>query len=673
MSNIDPKPRILALRDVIRYHNHKYYVEDAPEIEDYEYDLLLRELEELEAAYPELVTEDSPTQRIGDAPASQFSPVEHAVPMQSLQDLFGEDELRRWLEGILKKQPGAEFLVEPKIDGLSVALEYENGVFTRGSTRGDGVVGEDVTANLRTVKSIPLRLNEPATLEVRGEIFMPRQAFERIVLEQQELGAKAFKNPRNAAAGALRQKDPKVTASRGLSIFCFSILHSAGLDYDSDAQALALLKKLGLKAIDSYQVCHSAEEVLEEVRRIGKTRRALAYDIDGAVVSVNGHELRERFGSTSKFPKWAAAYKYPPEERETTLLGVEVTVGRTGVLTPTALLEPVLLAGSTVARATLHNQDVIDEKQVGVGARVLIRKAGDVIPEIVRVISQANGEVYQLPGECPSCGAPVVRDGAALRCENFHACPAQLLRRLTHFCSRSAMDIEGLSEAILLKLVGAGFIQGVADLYRLEAAQIAGLDGLGEKSAQNLCTAIEKSKKREPARLLFALGIRHIGEDVAKLLLREYRTFDALMQASQETVTEMTKTGKEKIKHKIVADVHGIGNAMAESLKDHFAQPANQALITELHALGLNLQAGLPSQAGGVFAGKIFVITGTLPTMGRKEAAALIEQHGGKVSGSVSGKTDYLLAGEAAGSKLAKAEALGVAVINEDGLKEMLL
>jgi len=668
----NPSSRIQDLRSLLLYHNHKYYVEDAPEIDDYEYDLLYRELEALEAAHPELVTPDSPTRRVGDTLLGQFSPVEHAVPMESLQDAFSREELFAFLRGILEKQPEAQFIVEPKIDGLSVSLEYENGRFVRGSTRGDGRVGEDVTANLRTVKAIPLTLARPATLEVRGEVYMPRGVFESICTELEETGAKPFKNPRNAAAGALRQKDPKITASRGLSIFIFSILQSQGLDYESDTQALDLMKSLGLRTIPSYALCQGPEEVWAEIERIGIERSVLPYDIDGAVVSVNQLELRRAFGSTSKFPKWAAAFKYPPEERETTLLDVEVAVGRTGVLTPTAVLEPVLLAGSTVARATLHNQDNIAQKDIRLGARVLVRKAGDVIPEIVRVLSHKEGSApYVLPENCPSCGQPVVQTGAALRCESDD-CPAQLLRRLMHFCSRDAMDIEGLSEAILQKLVDAGYISGMADLYALTQDQIAALEGLGEKSAQNLIAAIAKSKTQVPARLLFALGIRHIGEDIAKLLMKEYRSFDELINASQETVTETSKTGKEKTKPKLIADVKGIGGAMAESLRLYFAKPEHLALLEELRALGLRMEADTPVQSEGIFTGKIFVLTGTLPTMGRKEAAALIESQGGKVSGSVSAKTDYVLAGEDAGSKLVKAQALGIEIISEDNLLEMV-
>ncbi|MCL2445486.1 MAG: NAD-dependent DNA ligase LigA [Oscillospiraceae bacterium] len=647
-----PNNRIDELRKLIEYHNHKYYVLDAPEIADHDYDMLLRELEDLEAAHPELVTADSPTQRVGGDVSAQFTPVAHAVPLQSLQDLFDENELQSWLNGVLAKQPDAQFIVEPKIDGLSVALSYEDGVFVRGATRGNGQVGEDVTANLRTIKSFPLRLNEPATLTVRGEVYLPTQAFVQLVNEQQNLGTKTFKNPRNAAAGALRQKDPAITAQRKLSMFCFGILHSSGLAYENDEQALATMRQLGLRVIE-HKLCPCIEDVLQEVQRIGTARKNLPFDIDGAVIAVNQHDIRQRMGSTSKFPRWAAAFKYPPEERETTVLGVEVTVGRTGVLTPTALLEPVLLAGSTVARATLHNQEQINEKKIHIGARVLLRKAGDVIPEIVRVVQAASDEIYRLPTECPSCGTTVTPDGAALRCENFTQCPAQLLRRLSHFCSRAAMNIEGLSEAILHKLVEARLLQGVADLYALQPAQLASLDGLGEKSAQNLCAAIASSKAQDPARLLFALGLRHVGEDAAKLLLREYRTIDALTQADD------------------VTKIHGIGIAVADSLRDFFSQPANLHLLTQLRELGLNMTTTLPAQTGGALAGKTFVITGTLPTLGRKEAAALIEQHGGRVSSSVSAKTGYLLAGEAAGSKLTKAQTLGVAIINETELLQL--
>ena len=651
-----PELRMQELREQLRYHGRKYYVDDAPEIDDYEYDMLYRELADLEQENPALVTPDSPTQRVGGAPLGQFAPVAHVVPLESLQDVFSRGELEDFLQGVLEKQPEARFIAEPKIDGLSVSLEYEDGRFVRGSTRGDGRVGEDVTANLRTINAIPLQLTKPVTIEVRGEVYMPRGVFERLVAEQEAAGAKPFKNPRNAAAGALRQKDPKITASRQLSIFCFSILQSQGLEYDSDTQALDLLKSLGLRTIPSYTLCESPQAVWDEIERIGAARAGLPYDIDGAVVSVDQLAIRREFGSTSKFPRWAAAFKYPPEERETTLLDVEVAVGRTGVLTPTAVLEPVLLAGSTVARATLHNQDNIMQKDIRIGARVLIRKAGDIIPEIIRVISHTEGSVpYTLPESCPSCGGPVAQTGAALRCGNDD-CPAQLLRRLIHFCSRNAMDIEGLSEAILQKLAEAGHVSGVADLYTLTQEQIAVLDKLGEKSAQNLVAAIEKSKGQDPARLLFALGIRHIGEKAAQLVLRHCRTLDAVMEADLDTL----------------CSIDGFGGIMAQSLLDYFAVPAHRELISRLKALGLRMETALPARSVGIFEGKIFVLTGTLPTLGRKKAATLIEAQGGKVSGSVSAKTDYVLAGEEAGGKLTKAQALGVAILSEGDLMGML-
>jgi len=668
----NPEARAAKLREQLHYHSYKYHVEDAPEIDDHAYDMLLRELEELEAAYPELIAPDSPTQRVGSAPSGQFAPVAHAVPMQSLQDVFSESELLAWLRGVQEKHPAAEFIVEPKVDGLSVALEYERGIFTRGSTRGDGFVGEDVTANLRTVKAIPLRLQgSPPLLEVRGEVYMPRGVFEQLVSEQIGAGTEPFKNPRNAAAGALRQKNPEVTAGRSLSIFCFGVLRSEGLEYAADSEALALLQSLGIKIVPSYTLCKTAREVWAEVTRIGEARSGLPYDIDGAVISVNRHDIRKLIGFTSKFPKWAAAYKYPPEERETTLLDIEVAVGRTGVLTPTAILDPVLLAGSTVARATLHNQDVITEKGIRIGDRVLIRKAGDVIPEVIRSLNHApGGAPYFLPERCPSCGASVARDGAALRCENDD-CPAMLLRRLMHFCSRAAMDIAGLSEAILQKLADAGLVHAVSDLYRLKPEQIAALDNMGEKSAQNICRSIEASKTQDPARLLFALGVRHIGEDIAKLLMRRYGSFEALRQAALATGIN-PKIKKEKIIPQVVIDIKGIGLEIAQSLLSYFGNPVHLDLINELKTLGLRMESEQAITNDGPLAGRIFVLTGTLPNLSRKEAGDIIERQGGKVSGSVSSKTDYVLAGEDAGSKLTKARGLGVAIISEEELRGML-
>jgi DNA ligase (NAD+) len=665
--------RAAQLRAQLRYHSHKYYVEDAPELDDYAYDMLLRELEELEAAHPELVTPDSPTQRVGGA--ALFSPVAHAVPMESLQDLFSQGELLAWLQSLLEKQPQAEFVVEPKIDGLSVSLEYENGRFVRGSTRGDGRVGEEVTANLRTIKAIPLRLlgeTPPPLLEVRGEVYLPRAQFEQLAAAQLDSGAEPFKNPRNAAAGALRQKNPAITASRNLSIFCFNLQRAEGLTYTTHTQSLDILHGLGLRTI-AQTICQTTAQVLAQVEKIGKLRAAMPYDIDGAVVKVNQLALREKLGSTSKFPKWAAAFKYPPEQRETKLLNIEVAVGRTGVLTPTAVLEPVLLAGSTVGRATLHNQDVITEKDIRIGDRVLLRKAGDVIPEVVRRIGDhaPGSAAYFLPTQCPSCGRAVVRQGAALRCENDD-CPAQCLRRLIHFCSRDAMDIAGLSVAILQKLMEANLVASVADFYRLRPEDIAPLEKMGLKSAENICGAIAASKRREPARLLFALGLRQIGADMAKLLLREYRSMEALQQAALTKEFATTKTGREKVLYRVAQDVKGVGCEAAQSLAAYFSNPLHQALLAQLQALGLQMENEQATAPGGVFAGKTVVITGTLPTMGRKEASAQIEAQGGKVSGSVSSKTDYVLAGEAAGSKLDRAQALGVPVLSEAAFLQML-
>ncbi|MDR2688070.1 MAG: NAD-dependent DNA ligase LigA, partial [Oscillospiraceae bacterium] len=511
----------------------------------------------------------------------------------------------------------------------------------------------------------------PPRLLVRGEVYMPRGAFEDLAEQQRQAGAEPFKNPRNAAAGALRQKDPAVTAARRLSIFCFNIQNSEGLRYETHTQSLELLRSLGIRVIPSFKLCATPEEVWAEVERLGEARGALPYEIDGAVVKVDDLRQREALGSTSKHPKWAAAYKYPPEERETTLLDVEVAVGRTGVLTPTAVLEPVLLAGSTVARATLHNQDMIDAKDLRLGDRVLVRKAGDVIPEVVRALAHADGSVpYRMPERCPSCGGPVERDGAALRCRG-EDCPAQLLRRLIHFCSRGAMDIEGLSEAILHKLYQEGLVSGVADLYRLDAPLLAALERQGEKSAQNLVAAIAASKGRGPARLLFALGIRLVGADIAKLLLRQYGSFAALQEAALATETEV-KNGREKVKYRVVEEVKGIGEAVAQSLLEYFGNPAHLALLEELRSLGLVMEAQAPSPAGGVFAGKTFVLTGALPGLSRKEATEWIEARGGKVSGSVSAKTDYVLAGEDAGSKLAKARGFGIQILTEEELRGIL-
>ncbi|MDR2753894.1 MAG: NAD-dependent DNA ligase LigA, partial [Oscillospiraceae bacterium] len=528
--------------------------------------------------------------------------------------------------------------------------------------------------NLRTILDIPHKLNAnaPAFLEVRGEVYMPRAVFGRLADAQKAAGQKVFKNPRNAAAGGLRQKDPAIAAQRELRIFCFNVQRVRGAAFTTHTDCLQALQQLGLCVIPGWCLCDTPTQAWEAVERIGAQRSCLPFDIDGAVIKINSLAQRAALGSTSKFPKWAAAFKYPPEERETTLLNVEIAVGRTGVLTPTAVLAPVLLAGSTVARATLHNQDMITEKDLRLGDTVVVRKAGDVIPEVVRAVAHAAGSVsYRLPSHCPSCGEAVTRDGAALRCFSDN-CPAQLLRRLTHFCARGAMDIEGLSEAILQKLVDADLVRGVADLYRLAPAQIANLEKMGEKSAQNLVAAIATSKSREPARLLFALGIRFVGDDIAKLLMRAYASFDQLVWAAAQTNTIVCKNGREKVEYRLEKEVKGVGTVVAQSLQAYFANPAHLALVEELRALGLQLEGSAPAAQTGPLAGKTFVLTGTFPTMDRKEAAALIEAHGGKVSAGVSSKTTYVIAGEAAGSKLTKAQNLGVPVLTEEELLRVI-
>ncbi|MDR1734834.1 MAG: NAD-dependent DNA ligase LigA [Oscillospiraceae bacterium] len=638
-------------------HRRLYNELDAPEIDDAAYDTLVNEIKALEEAHPDWIRPDSPTQAVGGAPSAQFSKVTHEVPMESLQDLFSEAELKAFVNGVLQQYPTAKFSVEPKVDGLSVSLEYRDGKLVRGSTRGDGRIGEDVTANIKNIHSIPKKLKgtAPAFLEVRGEVYMPAESFAALLAD--ETAGKQFKNPRNAAAGSLRQKDPKVTASRGLAIFVFNV-QQCSAPWASHTEGLEALSAMGLSVIPNWRIVTSPEEAWAAVQAIGANRDTYPFGIDGAVVKLDQIVARADFGSTGKFPKWAAAFKYPPEERETTLLDIETAVGRTGVITPTAVLEPVLLAGSTVSRATLHNQDFINEKGVALGCRVIIRKAGDIIPEVVRVVAapaDSNAEPtrpYVLPAVCPACGEPTERDGAALRCVN-PSCPAQSLRRLIHFCSRDAMNIMGLSEAILGKLVEEGLVQTPADLYRLQAAQLSGLEKLGEKSAENLIRAIDASKAQPAHRLLFALGIRGIGAKAAKDLLKAYGSIRTLAVPDKE--------------------VYGIGPTMNDSLHKWFEDAANAALLEELAVLGLQTTGEAPTVADGSapFAGKTFVLTGTLPSMKREEAAGLIESLGGRVSGSVSKKTDYVVAGEDAGSKLTKAQSLGIAILSETHLLEM--
>ena len=647
------------LREQVRYHSRKYYTEDDPEISDREYDMLYRRLEDLEAQFPELVTADSPTQKVGGAVYNTFAPVVHQVPLESLHDSFSEEELLAFDRRVREAVGPVEHVVEPKFDGLSVALEYENGRFVRGSTRGDGVTGEDVTENIRTIASVPKTLKEPVPfLEVRGEVYMSDESFSRLCARQELLEEKPFKNPRNAAAGSLRQKDPRVTAQRELSIFVFNVQQAQGEDFSRHDQSLERLKELGFTVSPDYRRSGSMEEILEFIRELGEKRGELSYPIDGAVVKVNDFAQREELGSTAKFPRWAEAFKYPPEEKETTLLDIEVNVGRTGVLTPTGVFSPVTLAGTTVSRATLHNQDFILEKGIAIGSRVILRKAGEIIPEVVSVVETPAGEEpFQLPERCPSCGELVVREEgeAATRCVNPQ-CPAQLLRHLIHFASRDAMDIEGLGPALLEQLLQKGWVSSPADLYTLEAGKLSKLDRFGKKSAENLLAALEKSKGNDLYRLVFALGIPHIGAKAAQTLCQAFPTMEALEAAGEEQV----------------AEIPGFGGIMAREVAAFFARQSARDLVERLKELGLNMTAHKKEEASQKLSGATFVLTGTLPTMSRKEASQLIESHGGKVSSSVSKKTSYVLAGEEAGSKLEKANALGVPVVTEAQLLAML-
>lgn len=655
------KSRAEELRSQINYHNNLYYNQDSPEISDFEYDRLLRELETLEAEHPELQTPDSPTQRVGGAAAAKFSPVQHAVPMESLHDSFSHEEIRDFDRRVRETAAAPVYVVEPKIDGLSVSAEYRNGIFVRGSTRGDGLVGEDITDNLKTIRSLPMKLKRPVPyLEVRGEVYMSVERFEKLVAEQEEREEKVFKNPRNAAAGSLRQKDAKITKARGLDIFVFNIQQLEGETLNSHKQSLEYLRELGFTTLPFYNECHSVDEVLEKIEEIGSRRGELSFQIDGAVIKVDSFAQRQQLGSTAKFPRWAEAYKYPPEEKETELLDVEINVGRTGVLTPTAIFAPVLLAGTTVSRATLHNEDFIREKDIRIGDRVILRKAGEIIPEVVAVAAHREGSVpFRMPQVCPSCGAPVACENgeAALRCTNTE-CPAQLMRHLIHFVSRDAMDIDGLGEKILRQLTDKGLVRSPLDLYRLTREDILTLENKKDKSADNLIGAIEKSRQNDLYRLIFALGIRHIGQRAAKLLADRFRTLQAVADASEEEL----------------AGIDGFGAVMAQTTAAYFRLDETRKLLEEIAELGLNtrnLTEPKEPAADSPFAGKTFVITGTLPHYKRTEAAAIIEALGGKAASSVSKKTDYVLAGEDAGSKLTKAQALGIAIIDEAQFDEM--
>ena len=649
--------RTEELRRLLEYHSHRYYVLDDPEIGDYEYDRMYEELYKLEEEFPQLASENSPTARVGGAAVNTFAPVEHVVRMGSLQDVFDLDGLRAFDKRVREVIENPCYVVEPKIDGLSVSLEYRDGSFFCGSTRGDGDIGEDVSANLRTIRSIPLNLktNLPL-LEVRGEVYMPRRSFERVVELQENRGEQPFKNPRNAAAGSLRQKNAKITAERGLDIFVFNVQQLQGTEQSGHIESLDFLKEQGFKVSPSYNNFSDIEDVITEIQRIGEARGSFSFDIDGAVVKLDDFSGRELLGATSKFPRWAVAYKYPPEEKTTRLLEISINVGRTGVLTPTASFEPITLAGTTVSRAVLHNQDFIEQKQIAIGDIIVVRKAGDIIPEVVSVLEYCGGEVYKIPEICPSCGQVVSRekDEAALRCTNLE-CPAQLLRNLIHYASRDAMDIEGLGPANIESLVNSGLVQSAADLYELDKEKLLTLERMAERSAANLLAAIEKSKQQELECLLFALGIRGVGQRAAQLLAQRFGDMDGVMAATADEI----------------AGIENFGDILAQSVLAFFAAEGNRHLIVRLKESGLNMTCNSKPEAA-TLEGKTFVLTGTLPTLQRAQAKKMIENAGGKVSSSVSKKTDYVIAGEEAGSKLTKAQELGLEIIDEAALIEML-
>lgn len=653
------------LKKTVAYHSHRYYVLDDPEITDAEYDRLMHDLIDFEKEHPEMITADSPTQKVGGTILEGFSPVSHEVQMQSLQDAFSKDEIfefdRRVRAELAKIGQVPTYVVEHKIDGLSVSLEYRDSVLVRGSTRGDGFVGEDVTNNLKTVMSIPLKLHKPVPyLEVRGEVFMAKKSFARLNEEREADGQPTFANPRNAAAGSLRQLDSAVAAKRGLDIFVFNVQRSEGIEFKTHLESLRFLRDAGFKVITNDREFETIDAAFDEIKNIGEARRGLYYDIDGAVIKVNDLSQRQILGSTAKTPKWAIAYKYPPEQKKTRIKDIIIQVGRTGVLTPRAELEPVSLAGSTVSYATLHNLDNIRQKDVRIGDNVLVQKAGDIIPEIISVVKadrDGSETEFNMPETCPVCGARVHREEgeAAYRCTGAD-CPAQLERNLIHFVSRDAMDIEGMGPSVIKKLLAEGLIKSSADIYYLTADELIKLDKLGEKSAENLLDAIEKSKKNDLPRLIYALGIHHIGAGAAKLIAKRAGSIDALFGLTAEELTE----------------INDVGMIMAESVTDFFAQPHTRTLIQKFKDAGVNTDYIGEARSSDALEGMTIVVTGTLPTLGRKDATALIEQNGGKASGSVSKKTTYVLAGEAAGSKLTKANDLGIPVIDEAEFMKMI-
>lgn len=658
MNNEEAKHRINELIKSINYHNNKYYNEDSPQISDYEYDMKLRELETLEKIYPNLVDENSPTFKVGGIASSKFKPVKHDVPMQSLHDSFSKDELRDFDARIRNIIKNPCYVVEPKIDGLSVSLEYKNSVLIRASTRGDGITGEDITDNIRTIKTVPLKLNQSVPyLEVRAEVYMSDESFLNLVRKQEENGEKVFKNPRNAAAGSLRQKDSNITSQRNLDIFIFNIQQVEGQNLKTHIDSLNFLKAIGFKVVPFYNCYDDIEDVLTEIKHIGEVRGNLDFPIDGAVVKLNSISDRQKVGATSKFPKWAEAFKYPPEEKETQILDIEINVGRTGVLTPTAIFKPVLIAGSTVSRAVLHNEDFIKLKDIRINDIVIVRKAGEIIPEVVKVKSHSENSIpFEMPDVCPSCGSKVSRNEneVALRCYNIE-CPAQLLRRLIHFVSKDAMNIETLGPSVLEQLVKENIVNSPVDLYKLKAESLYKIDRMGEKTINNILSAIEGSKSNDLYRLIFGLGIRHIGVKAAKLLAQEFHSIEEIMKAKKEEISA----------------IDGFGDIMADSVKSYFSLDKNRETINTFKELGLNVKASNNVKTDLLLKNKIFVLTGTLQKYKRSEATQIIESLGGKVTSSISKKTDYLLFGENPGSKLEKARDFGVQILSEEEFEKL--
>ncbi len=655
---MDAAQRIKKLREMLAYHSRQYYVYDSPEISDYEYDMMFRELQVLEAEHPELYDPTSPTVRVGGEVLDKFEKVVHTVPMRSLQDVFSYDEIEDFINKTNEALGDVVYTAECKIDGLSVSLVYENGKFVLGSTRGDGDVGENVTNNLRTVKSIPLELTSPINIEVRGEVYMPRASFEKLNEKRELDGEALFANPRNAAAGSLRQLDSKITASRGLDIFVFNTQASEE-EYSSHSETISRMAELGFKTVPHSKLCNNAKEIIDYIEEIGEARSSLPFDIDGIVIKVDSLAQRESLGETSSTPKWAVAYKFPPERKETKLLDIIIKVGRTGVLTPNAVLEPVRLAGTTVSRATLHNADFIAERDIRIGDTVTVQKAGDIIPEICGVnlkLRPENTTEYRIPDKCPSCGEPTVRDDeAAVRCTNT-SCPAQLERNIVHFVSRDAMNIDGMGPQIIKALLDAGLISNVADIYKLNREDVAALERMGDRSAENLINAIEDSKGRGLARLIYALGIRQIGEKASEALAGRFNDIEAFFALAKDELIS----------------VDDIGEISAEFVIDFFAHPQTRVLIDQLKECGVVTVNTNSGNKDDRFAGLTFVLTGTLPSMTRDEAFDIIKSHGGKVSSSVSSKTDYVLAGAEAGSKLTKAQSLGVKIIDEESFLKMV-